>query len=260
MKHTIIVLAVATLVFAGPYAFGQPAGWGNIKGRVVWGGKTIPEQKPIEAVNQNADKQQCLKNGPVLSEERVVNPKNKGLRYTLVWLINEDPKDTASLPIHPDLQEIKNKTVEIDQPACAFIPHVVAMREGQTLLVKNSSALTHNIKWSGKKEGNVNIVPGGKYEIKGLPAQRLPIGIECSYHTWMNGKVGIYAHPYFAVTDADGNFEIKKAPAGKYRIMVYNNAYLGGPKGRNGQEITIPADGTLNMGMVVFPPPPAPKD
>ena len=63
-----------------------------------------------------------------------------------------------------------------------------------------------------------------------LVADRLPIKIECNIHPWMNGWVRVFDHPYFAVTDADGNFELKNAPAGNYRLMVWHGQ--GGWRGR----------------------------
>jgi hypothetical protein len=236
-------------------AAAQDGEWGNIKGRVVWGPKDIPERTPIEKVKENADKNHCLSKGDVLSEEWVVDKKSRGLRWTILWLKQDDVKSKAPLPIHPKLKEIKELKVEVDQPICAFIPHALAMREGQVLVAKNSSPVSHNIKWTGaNNQGNVTVPAGGQVEIKDLKAERLPMPIECGIHPWMNGKVGIFAHPYFAVTDKDGNFEIKNAPAGKYRLVVYNNIYSGGTEGRFGQQITIPAGSTLDLGTIAFEP------
>jgi hypothetical protein len=75
----------------------------------------------------------------------------------------------------------------------------------------------------------------------------------------MNGRAGVFTHPYFAITDADGNFSIKDAPAGNYRIMVYNGSYLGGAKGARGRPITIPAGAAINLGDLEFSPPPPSK-
>src|SRR5207253_2430044 len=135
--------------------------WGNIKGRVIWGPKDIPVQMPIDAVNKNADKAHCLKDGPVLDEIWVVDKKSKGLRWSIVWLINDDPKDKNPLPIHPSLKAAPTGEVAVDQPACAFIPHTLAIREGQVLVAKNTSAISHNIKWTGAKNmGNVTVPAG----------------------------------------------------------------------------------------------------
>ena len=56
----------------------------------------------------------------------------------------------------------------------------------------------------------------------------------------MTGYVRVFDHPYFAVTDENGNFEIKNAPAGKFRIVYWHeNGIRGGAKGRAGDVIEI---------------------
>ena len=39
------------------------------------------------------------------------------------------------------------------------------------------------------------------------------VPFKCDVHGWMNAYVGVLDHPFFAVTDADGTFEIKGAAA-----------------------------------------------
>jgi hypothetical protein len=165
-------------------------------------------------------------------------------------------KDKKPLPIHPNLQKVAEDKVVVDQPVCAFIPHALAMREGQILVAKNSSPVPHNIKWTGAKNmGNVTVPAGQEYAIKGLETERLPMQIECNFHPWMKGYVGIFSHPYYALTDANGNFEIKDAPAGKYRVVVWNTAYNGGAEGRKGIEVTVPVGKTTDLGEIQFMPP-----
>src|SRR5262249_2748860 len=101
MRPLTITAACAACLLAASPALAQ--GWGNIKGRVVWGPKEIPQQQPIDSVKKHMDQAHCLKDGPVLDEVWVVNPKTRGLRWTFVWLINDDPKNQAPLPIHPNL-------------------------------------------------------------------------------------------------------------------------------------------------------------
>jgi hypothetical protein len=75
-------------------------------------------------------------------------------RSTFDWL---QAPTGAELPIHPALQSIKDKQVVMDQPICMFIPHALALREGQVLVAKNSAGVAHNFKWSGDPAVN----PGG---------------------------------------------------------------------------------------------------
>jgi hypothetical protein len=178
-----------------------------------------------------------------------------------VWL--EVPKDQANqkLPIHPSLVEIKDKKIIIDQPACMFIPHAIAMREGQAILAKNTSGISHNYKWSGHPDvnpgGNVLLPPNGEKEIADLKADRFPVSVECNIHSWMRGWVRVYDHPYYAVTDENGAFQLKDAPAGTWVLKIWHGSggWLGGAKGKNGQAITIKAGGTTDLGNLAYPPP-----
>ena len=45
-------------------------------------------------------------------------------------------------------------------------------------------------------------------------AKEVMVPFKCDVHGWMNAYVGVLDHPYFAVTDDDGKFELKDAAAG----------------------------------------------
>ena len=65
----------------------------------------------------------------------------------------------------------------------------------------------------------------------------------------------VFDHPYFAVTDAEGKFEIKNAPAGKWRIMYrHENGYHKGKAGNKGFPVEIKdhGRGTLELLPVEF--------
>jgi hypothetical protein len=233
---------------------GQDEGWGTIKGRVVWGGDKVPERRPIDLAGPNA--QQCLKMGkPPLSEDWVVDPKTKGIRWTFVWLTAEKGK---TLPVRPDLKEIKVKEVSMDQPWCMFEPHALAMRQGQTLLAKNSAAIAHNFRGIGNPAANPGfnliLAPNTTVPIQGLRADRLPIVIQCDIHRWMKAYVRVFDHPYYAVTDENGAFEIKNAPAGEYRLVVWHGTggWRGGAEGKNGVPISVQADAATELGDLTY--------
>jgi hypothetical protein len=243
-----IVLAAAATVSA--------EGWGTIKGQVVLAGD-VP--KPV-AVNVDKDKEACLKNGPIFPDDLVVNPKNKGVKWAIVYLISAEgfKKD---IPIHPKLKNIKEKVVEIDQPCCKFEPHLLAMRQGQTLLVKNSAEIAHNVNILGGARGpSLNqIVPSkGKFKVEDIVARPIPISVKCDIHGWMSAKIAVLNHPYFAVTDDDGKFEIKDAPAGDFRVVVWHEKQGwvlgdGKPTGM-GKKITITDGKATDLGKVPLKP------
>ncbi|MCI0683619.1 MAG: hypothetical protein L0Y71_16055 [Gemmataceae bacterium] len=262
MRRFVAICGVAALTLsaspdAGVHA--QNGGWGDVKGVITWGGDKVPERQPLD-LKVNPDKKFCEMKGPILEETWIVNPKNKGLRCAFVWLAPKDKE--AKLPIHPSLREIKQKKIIMDQPICMFIPHALALREGQSLVAKNSAGVSHNFKWSGHPDvnpgNNVLLPPNTEKEIDDLKADRLPVSIECNIHPWMRGWVRVFNHPYYAVTDANGAFELKNAPAGEWQLFVWHGSggWLGGAKGRNGQTIEIKAGGATDLKALPYPPPP----
>ena len=257
MKQILsVAFAALTMAVVISLAPAQGDSWGDVVGRIVWGSDKIPAAADLD-LKENPDKAACTKDGPVKDETWLVNPKNKGLRNTFVWI--EGAKKGEKLPIHPSLKTASGK-IDVDQPSCAFIPHAIAIREGQVLVAKNSSPIAHNFKWTGNPTvnpgGNVLLPPGASKEIDDLKADRLPLSIECNVHPWMKGWARIYDHPYFAVTDADGNFAIKNAPAGDFVIKIWHGSggWAGGAKGKNGSPISIKT-GENKLGDVVYPAP-----
>jgi hypothetical protein len=217
--------------------------WVTIKGRVVFPeGKDIPKREELKI---NQDTQHCLKDGKILDESVIVNEKNRGIKNVVVYLrpLDTDVAEFEKSQIHPDDAKRKPAEVVVDQPCCMFVKRVTVARPGDTLVVKNPAPVAHNFYWSSENNGEINVtIPsGGKHTFaKPLAAEGPPIGYKCTIHPWMSGYVRIIDHPYYAVTDADGNFEIKNAPAGKFRIVFWHETGTrGGGKGRFGEEIEI---------------------
>src|SRR5262249_26029613 len=142
-RFGIFVLAIALWFSVSSIASAQ---WATIKGQIVWSGE-VPKQPKITPT-ANADV--CAKDKMPLEEDYLVNPKNKGVKNVFVWirptgLAKDDPfpKDK----INPALAKPPAAAAEIDQPCCRFIPHVLAAREGQNMVIKNSAPIAHNAKW-----------------------------------------------------------------------------------------------------------------
>lgn len=116
--------------------------------------------------------------------------------------------------------------IVIDQRKMAFIPHVVAVQQGTTVEFLNSDPVGHNVYWpsvSGNKKLAHNLGTWPKGEKK--PFQFNDVGVAsllCNVHPEMSGYVVVSPTPYFAVTDKDGNFEIKNIPAGKYTLKTWS--------------------------------------
>ena len=48
------------------------------------------------------------------------------------------------------------------------------------------------------------------------------IKVKCDVHPWMASYLHVVKHPFFAVTDADGNYEIKNVPPGEYELITWH--------------------------------------
>jgi hypothetical protein len=196
--------------------------------------------------------------GPILDESIIVSPKNRGIKNVVVWLRPDstDPKAKfATDEIHPNDAKRRPADTTIDQPCCMFVERVTCARVGDTIVVKNSAPVIHNFFWSSDASGNFNAnVPAkGVWRMpNALAMETGPVQYRCTIHPWMTGYVRIFDHPYYAVTDEDGRFEIANAPVGKFRIVYWHESGLrGGRKGRIGEAINVTGP-VMNLQPVTF--------
>ena len=208
-------------------------------------------------MEKHADKACCL--NPKASEKEkidrtwMVDPKTKGVANVIIFL--KAPEGTY-FPIQA-MDKVRKDTVTIDQPHCAFVPHIAALYPsyydgtkqvptGEGLVIKNSAPVPHNIRAIGSpllNPGfNVTIPPGKKHEATFKP-QPFPITLNCDIHNWMSGKIMVFDHPYFAITKEDGSFTIPRVPAGvKLQIVGWHEGTGWAIKGtKNGDTVTLKA-------------------
>ena len=118
------------------------------------------------------------------------------------------------------------ESVTVDQRKMGFIPHVTAVEQGTTVEFLNSDAVGHNVYWpsvSGNKKLAHNLGTWPKGERKAFQFNDVGVAsLLCNVHPEMSGYVVVTPTPYFAVTDKDGNFEIKNIPAGKYTLKTWS--------------------------------------
>lgn len=219
-------------------------GWATIKGQIVYGGDTIPT--PAES-KVTSDQGHCLAKGALLDKVWDVNPSNKGLAGVVVYIM---PERDEKLAVHPDLQATPAPFV-LDQPHCVFTPRVFAIRAGQTLTAKNPDPVAHNVVVKGiKNDMNVQVPPNTDKQLK-LTSETNALAISCGSHPWMRGYGWCFDHPYFAVTDKDGKFEIKNVPAGSRKVAIWHETgFLTGYGKRDSKPVTLGAGATVDIGTV----------
>ena len=113
------------------------------------------------------------------------------------------------------------RPVTMDQQGMKFVPHVLAVQKGQTVMFANHDAVRHNI-FSPDNE-KYNLGTWGQGENK--PHTFGAVGIYhqlCNVHPEMGGVIVVLENPYFAVTGDDGAFQIPNVPPGKYTLKTWS--------------------------------------
>ena len=197
---------------------------GDIVGAVTLKG-TPPREVPIDfTANPVCGK---LHSGPVTTQFYVVG-ENKGLKDVVVMLMDVKGKSTgASAP-----------PLVLDQKGCEYTPYIAAVQTGQKIVVKNSDPELHNVhptpEMDGNEEKNVAQPPGSPDLEFSFPVAENFVRFKCDVHPWMFAYVTVVDHPWFAVTDKDGEFKIANVPPGTYTIQAMHRK-----AGKATQKITV---------------------
>lgn len=127
----------------------------------------------------------------------------------------------------------------LDQKGCEYSPYVSGLMVGQTLNVRNSDPMLHNVHYvpspDGKnKEKNQAQLPGSKDLAFTFTDPEPMAKFKCDVHPWMFAYVNIVPHPYFAVSAKDGTFTIKNVPKGEYTVEAIHRK-----AGSKSQKVTV---------------------
>jgi hypothetical protein len=196
---------------AGP-ALVEPNGWFTLTGKFKVNGTPAPDAPLVVDKDQNI----CAPDGaPVPGTIKV--SADGGLANVLLFLATSAPADSDKWE-HPDYAADKEGAAQhpFDQRHCLFLDRIYAVRGTQTVTLKNSDPIAHNANIqprSGAKPENVTIPGNSSVTYKPGGAANDPFPVTCSIHPWMKTWMISRSNPYFAVTDADGNFKIVNLPA-----------------------------------------------
>jgi len=195
------------------------AGYGTIKGRLVWGGDKAPEQK-VKFPKGKADKDPavCAKNAPIMVDDLVVDPKTKGVQNAFVYLVKPTGQNAGAVKA---IMEAHPKA-EIDQKNCTFQPHILPVYVDQPVIFKSSDPTNHNVRLAAITNESFNqMLPANGQMERKLVFEARPLAVTCDIHPWMKGYLMVFNHPFYAVTGEDGSFEIKGVPAGTQNLNLW---------------------------------------
>ena len=115
----------------------------------------------------------------------------------------------------------------IDQKGCIYNPHVIGVMKDQKVIIKNSDATLHNIHSMPEKNKQFNFAMPKVVKEKETSFTTVedPFYIKCDVHPWMKSWVLVQNHPYFAVTDENGNYKIDNIPPGTYEVIAWQEKF-----------------------------------
>jgi hypothetical protein len=207
----VVVAAITALVLSQQAAAAGQA-VGTIKGRVRLDG--TPPGNPV--IRMRVDPM-CAKinTGKRVIQEAVITSKGGGLANAFIKVQGSFPRAPAP-----------TGAVMIDQHDCLYTPRMIGARVGQTLLIRNSDPLLHNIHSmsTGSNSFNIGQPMAGMENRIPLKAEEM-LRLKCDVHRWMTAYIGVVSHPYFAVSGNDGTFEIANVPVGTHTLHVWHERY-----------------------------------
>jgi len=208
----------------------DPSTAGDISGTVNFEG-TAPEADPID-MSAEATCADMYDSQP-MTQQVVVND-NGTLANVFVYVSEglgemEFPTPTES--------------VEIDQEGCRYRPHVMGVQTNQTLVIRNSDGLLHNINAQPTENRGFNISqPVNMTSERTFPIQEVMIPLRCDVHGWMNAYLGVMSHPFYAVSGSDGSFDLSTLPPGEYVVEAWHEQY-----GTQTQNVTVATGETAQV-------------
>lgn len=219
---TFFLTALTLCVFTVP-GYGRPAGSASsLKGEVKFDG-TAPKAMRID---MSADPLCAKAHSTPISTEDVVVGSGGGLENVVVYVSDGLASHDFQPPQEP---------VTLEQKGCQYQPHVVAMQANQKLNIVNADDTTHNIHPSPNNNREFNMTqPHGMPLDHTFAREEVAIPVKCNVHPWMKGYIAVLKHPYFAVTDKNGGFELKNLPPGTYTITAWQEKL-----GTQTQKVTI---------------------
>lgn len=112
---------------------------------------------------------------------------------------------------------------KINQIKMQFLPHVLPVLVGTTVDFLNSDAVLHNVFTPDACADRFNLGTWPQGQTKSFTFKKECFAaLLCKVHSEMEGFVAVVPTPYFAVTAADGSYQIKDVPDGAYTVKVWH--------------------------------------
>ena len=198
----------------------RDASAGSIKGTVQFIGGVVEQKRLAVTIDQYV----CGKDKDL---ETLVISAQKGIRNAVVW-IDAPSAAKVEIPVTP---------VQVDQQQCVFTPRIVLVPVSHTVEFLNSDRLLHNIHTQSRDNARYNRTQPKGRTIPLTFSKPEIVEVICDLHPWMRAWVVVIEHPFYAVTNANGEFLVRNAPPGSYKLHVWHETL-----GTTTKDVTVGAE------------------
>ena len=221
--------AEAAILIANESTLAGHPNSGSVSGMVLLNGEAPPEKSipmdPFCAAKQAK---------PPTTRFYVVG-ENGGLADVIVSVAAEFPRQRWPLAAEPLVLKLR---------ACNYENYINAVLAGRAVQVQNEDDVLHNVHQTSSANGEVNraVMPNDALTPFVFSQPEEFIRFKCDVHPWEFAYVTVFAHPFFAVTDGRGNFQIQGLPPGNYTLRATHRK-----SGVQEQEITVVKNQNTNV-------------
>lgn len=157
------------------------------------------------------------------------NDRSKRYSNKTEWIEVRDGR-IANVLVYVTSDALADYTFELPSEAallahinCRYKPHVMGIRLAQPLNIVNADRTQHTHPTpKHNPEWNQTQPIGAPPIIKTFHRAEVAIPFKDNQHPWEKAYVAVFEHPFFAVSDADGNFRIEGLPPGSYKIKAWH--------------------------------------
>lgn len=163
---------------------------------------------------------------PVTTDQRVCGLAAPGafetngkrqLSDAIVWIA--DVRAGKAMP--------EDRRVTVSSEDCQIDPRVQAMVQNATVNLFNDDKLLHTIVFTrAGTDDTLLVVPffnvGQVVPTEKLTKESGIVEMRCKQHPWTHGYLAVFDHPYFAVSETDGSYNLDSLPPGRYKMMIWH--------------------------------------
>jgi plastocyanin len=126
-----------------------------------------------------------------------------------------------AVPSKPAASAASAPNATMDQAHNAFVPHVLIVQTGTSVLFPNNDVVSHHVySFSEPKQFELPLYKGNAHPPLVFDRPGVVV-LGCNIHDSMLGYILVVDTPHFAATDAQGSLSLDGLPADEYSLRVW---------------------------------------